>query len=143
MARQSVLVAWAVNLLMSLALFQASFAAADAVKDLQDKGRTALNTALAKSKTCTKEKLQIRREWYILLLFLKLVHLLRLFSRGDMAKADKAAYIKAVQCIMAAKPKIDTTKVPGAKTRYDDFVAIHIQQTLTIHGTVSYLALTG
>lgn len=26
---------------------------------------------------------------------------------------------------------------PGAKTRYDDFVATHINQTLSIHGTVS------
>lgn len=37
----------------------------DAVKDLQDKGRPAIDAAIAKSKTCTKEKLQVRREWYV------------------------------------------------------------------------------
>jgi tyrosinase len=36
----------------------------DAVKDLQDKGRPNVNNLVAKSKTCTKEKLKIRKEWY-------------------------------------------------------------------------------
>ncbi|CRK37067.1 hypothetical protein BN1723_015173 [Verticillium longisporum] len=31
--------------------------------------------------------------------------------------------------------KVDSSDVPGARTRYDDFVAIHINQTLSIHGT--------
>ncbi|KAG7104252.1 Tyrosinase P like protein [Verticillium longisporum] len=30
---------------------------------------------------------------------------------------------------------VDSSAVPGARTRYDDFVAIHINQTLSIHGT--------
>jgi tyrosinase len=29
--------------------------------------------------------------------------------------------------------------VPGAKSRYDDFVAQHINQTLSIHGTGNFL----
>ena len=29
-----------------------------------------------------------------------------------------------------------TATYPGAKTRYDDFVAIHMKNTLSIHGTV-------
>jgi len=33
------------------------------VGDLQTKGRPAIDAAIAKSKTCTKEKLQVRREW--------------------------------------------------------------------------------
>ena len=57
--------------------------------------------------------------------------------RGDLTVPERKAYIAAVQCILATKPKIDAKKVPGARSRYDDFVAIHIQQTLTIHGTVS------
>lgn len=43
----------------------ANFAFGDAVLDLQKKGRPSLDAALAKSKTCTKEKLEIRREWYL------------------------------------------------------------------------------
>jgi tyrosinase len=43
--------------------FLSTLCAADAVGDLQTKGRAALDAQLAKSKTCTKEKLQVRREW--------------------------------------------------------------------------------
>lgn len=40
-------------------------------------------------------------------------------------------------CIMSAPSKLDKTKFPGAKSRYDDFVVVHMNQTLNIHGTVS------
>jgi len=40
-------------------------------------------------------------------------------------------------CIMSAPSKLDKTKYPGAKSRYDDFVAVHMNQTLNIHGTAS------
>jgi tyrosinase len=39
--------------------------AADAVNDLQTKGRAAIDAAIAKSTTCTKDKLRVRREWYV------------------------------------------------------------------------------
>jgi tyrosinase len=38
---------------------------------------------------------------------------------------------------MEKPSKLDQTRYPGAKTRYDDFVAVHMNQTLNIHGTVS------
>ena len=38
---------------------------------------------------------------------------------------------------MSKPAKSSKTAVPGARSRYDDFVAVHINQTLTIHGTVS------
>jgi tyrosinase len=34
----------------------------------------------------------------------------------------------------------NSTLVPGAKSRYDDFVWTHINQTLIIHGTTSFLS---
>lgn len=34
------------------------------------------------------------------------------------------------------KPSISGDLVPGARSRYDDLVATHINQTLTIHATV-------
>ena len=40
-----------------------SVALGDAVNDLENQGRVALNAQLAKSKTCTKEKLMVRKEW--------------------------------------------------------------------------------
>lgn len=44
-------------------LLLAGLVSGDAVKDLQDKGRAAVDAQIAKSKTCTKAKLQVRREW--------------------------------------------------------------------------------
>lgn len=38
--------------------------AADAVGDLQTKGRSAVDAAIAKSTTCTKDKVRVRKEWY-------------------------------------------------------------------------------
>ncbi|PNS21213.1 Autophagy-related protein 11 [Sphaceloma murrayae] len=52
---------------------------------------------------------------------------------------EKKSYIAAVKCLQSAPSKIGDS-IPGAKTRYDDFVAIHIQQTLSIHGTGNFLS---
>ena len=43
----------------------AGVVAADAVKDLQDQGRPALDAVIEQSTTCSKDKLEVRREWYI------------------------------------------------------------------------------
>ena len=43
----------------------AGLAISDAVNDLETKGRTQINDYIAgSSKTCTKDKLMVRREWY-------------------------------------------------------------------------------
>ncbi|KAF2715515.1 Di-copper centre-containing protein [Pleomassaria siparia CBS 279.74] len=102
--------------------FLTTLCAADAVGDLQTKGRAALDAQLAKSKTCTKDKLQVRREW------------------GDISATDKKAYIAAVLCLIQKPSKLSATTYPGAKSRYDDFVAIHIKNSLTIHGTGNFLS---
>jgi len=44
-----------------------SLVSGDIVQDLSDKGRAQVDARIAKSKTCTKEKLQVRREWYVYL----------------------------------------------------------------------------
>lgn len=42
---------------------------------------------------------------------------------------------------MLSKPsKLDPKQFPGAKSRYDDFVVVHMNQTLTIHGTGNFLS---
>ncbi|KAI0410943.1 hypothetical protein F5X98DRAFT_384601 [Xylaria grammica] len=94
----------------------------DAVSDLWDKGKAALDAQLLKSTTCTRDKLLVRREW------------------GDLSAADRKAYIKAVLCVTTSPSKLDAAKYPGAKTRYDDFVAVHINQTMSIHGTGNFLS---
>jgi len=42
-----------------------TLAAADAVSDLQTKGRPNVNAQLAKSKNCTSAKALVRKEWYV------------------------------------------------------------------------------
>jgi len=37
---------------------------------------------------------------------------------------------------MSSPSKLPTGKFPGATNRYEDFVVVHMQQTLNIHGTV-------
>lgn len=39
-------------------------------------------------------------------------------------------------CLMSAPSKLDKTKFPGAKSRFDDFVVVHMNQTMSIHNTV-------
>jgi tyrosinase len=108
-------------LLVALGFFSA-LCAADAVSDLQTKGRAAVDAAIAKSKTCTKDKLRVRKEW------------------GDITAAEKKAYIAAVLCIAQKPSKLPAAQYPGAKSRYDDFVAIHIKNTMSIHGTANFLS---
>ncbi|KAK8064684.1 hypothetical protein PG994_007322 [Apiospora phragmitis] len=99
-----------------------SLGAGDAVDDLWAKGLSALDAQLDKSPTCTRANLRIRKDW------------------GDLTDGEKKAYITAVQCLMSAPSKLNPTKYPGAKTRFDDFVAVHINQTLSIHGTGNFLS---
>ncbi|KAH8887627.1 Di-copper centre-containing protein [Thozetella sp. PMI_491] len=93
-------------------LLLSSLVSADVVLDLQKKGRPNVDAQLAKSTTCTKEKLQVRQEW------------------GDLNNSTKKAYIAAMLCLMAKPSKLDQKKYPGAKSRYDDFVAVHMNQTM-------------
>ncbi|CAG8304278.1 unnamed protein product [Penicillium salamii] len=71
--------------------------------------------------TCTLDNLQVRRDW-------------RAFSA-----VEKKAYIKSVLCLQALPARTPSYLAAGAKTRYDDFVATHIKQTLLIHRTGTFL----
>lgn len=63
--------------------------------------------------------------------------------RADLSSDDRKGYISAVKCLMSLPSKFDSSIVPGAKSRYDDFVAQHINQTLTIHLTVRHSGYPG
>lgn len=74
---------------------------------------------------CTLANAAVRREWTSLL------------------PLERQAYTDAVLCLMK-KPsrlaQLDPTLAPGAKTLYDDYVAVHINNTLTIHATANFLS---
>lgn len=106
-----------------LATAFAVLVACDAVSDLEAKGRIQINDYISKtSKNCTKDKLNVRREW------------------GDLSKPDRRAYIDGVLCLLKLPSKLDPKLYPGAKSRYGDFVVVHMNQTLSIHGTGNFLS---
>ncbi|KAJ5105463.1 hypothetical protein NUU61_002810 [Penicillium alfredii] len=72
--------------------------------------------------TCTAKNLRVRRDW-------------RAFSAPD-----KKAFIKSVRCLQQLPARTPKHVAPGARTRYDDFLATHINQTQQIHYTGTFLA---
>jgi len=72
--------------------------------------------------TCTWDKISFRREW------------------GDLTKKERKSYIDAVKCLQAKPARYPSDVAPGAKSRFDDYVATHINQTNTIHYTGNFLS---
>ncbi|KAH4102311.1 hypothetical protein HBI81_009010 [Parastagonospora nodorum] len=73
-------------------------------------------------KTCTLENIAVRREW------------------STLSRPEKLNYIQAVQCLAKLPAKTPASVAPGAKSRYDDLVVTHVQQSKNIHGTGSFLS---
>jgi hypothetical protein len=65
--------------------------------------------------------------------------------RMDLLPEERKAYIDAVYCLQSRPPLSDPAHVPGARSRFDDFLAVHINQTQRMHRTVRhmFLALIG
>ncbi|KAG5744384.1 hypothetical protein H9Q70_012915 [Fusarium xylarioides] len=93
--------------------------ASDLMLELNSKATSALENAQAPTsrKKCTIANADVRRDWKAL------------------SKKERKAYINAVLCLRKKPSKADPSFAPGARTRYDDFVAVHINQTRTIHAT--------
>jgi tyrosinase len=67
--------------------------------------------------TCNVHNAAVRKEWL------------------SLSDNEKIAYTDAVKCLQDT-PSLSGAEAPGAKSRFDDFVAVHINQTLFIHATV-------
>ncbi|KXH67077.1 hypothetical protein CSAL01_01354 [Colletotrichum salicis] len=75
-----------------------------------------------RNNACSWQNVRVRREW------------------GTMSRVEKLDYVNAVKCLQSKPARTPTSESPGAKTRFDDFVATHINQTLTIHYTGNFLS---
>ncbi|KAH8195633.1 hypothetical protein TruAng_010190 [Truncatella angustata] len=97
----------------------------DVLQDMQNQAianlQNVTDEGLAK-RSCSIFNAKVRREW------------------STLSAKERKSYTSAVNCLMTLPSKYDPAVVPGAKSRYDDFVAQHINQTLTIHGTGSFLS---
>ena len=50
-----------------------------------------------------------------------------------MSRQERLGYIAAVKCLQHLPARTPSSFASGAKSRFDDFVVTHINQTLTIH----------
>ncbi|KAI4860409.1 Di-copper centre-containing protein [Hypoxylon rubiginosum] len=80
------------------------------------------DSTISKRSTCTLKNLSVRRPW------------------GSLSQKDRKAYTDAVLCLQSLPAKTPASVAPGAKSRYDDFVATHINQTPFIHYSGTFLA---
>ncbi|KAG7150000.1 Tyrosinase P like protein [Verticillium longisporum] len=58
---------------------------------------------------------------------------------GSLSEEERLSYINAIKCLQTLPPRTPANVSSGAKSRYDDFVVTHIQQTLTIHYTGCFM----
>lgn len=61
--------------------------------------------------------------------------------RSALSVEERITYTDAALCLQRLPPKSDLAVVSGARSRYDDFVAVHINMTLSIHATVSVVKI--
>ncbi|KAL8297909.1 hypothetical protein RB597_007093 [Gaeumannomyces tritici] len=98
--------------------------AVDLIKELNSQAIANLEQAssgVAEKRACGIHNTAIRRDW------------------ETLSKCERKDYIRAVKCLMTNPAKSSPSFAPGARTRFDDFVALHINQTLAIHGTGNFL----
>lgn len=72
-------------------------------------------STLYKHQACERNGTVVRKEW------------------GEMAVAERINYTDAVKCLTRKPPRLPTKDYPGVRSRFDDFVATHINQTLKVH----------
>ncbi|KAF9735418.1 hypothetical protein PMIN06_002598 [Paraphaeosphaeria minitans] len=107
---------------------QASPDEAQAVEQIaqlaQFAGQTTNETLAANTKRdgCSLGNISVRREW------------------STLSKPQRKAYTDAVVCLQKLPARTPSSIIPGAKSRFDDFVGTHIQQANYIHYTGTFLA---
>ncbi|TDZ16208.1 Tyrosinase-like protein orsC [Colletotrichum orbiculare MAFF 240422] len=116
----------AIALLGSSALAQAASNDTDFVQLVQDKAFAAINEAepeavVKRNSTCTLENAGVRKNW------------------EHLSETERKEYIRAVKCLLSSPSKTDPTLNTGARVRYDDFAAQHINQTMSVHVTGNFL----
>jgi tyrosinase len=87
----------------------------------QQQANATLEDNASKRGLCNINNVAVRREWQTL------------------SKPERKAYTDAVLCLQAKQSKTPSSLVPGAKSRFDDWVATHVNQTTTIHYTGTFL----
>lgn len=101
--------------------------ATDQLRQLSEFAQSQVNASLSENgKTkrggCNLFNVAVRREW------------------GDLSKKERKSYTDAVLCLQKKQSKTPASLIPGARSRFDDWVGTHINQTMTVHFTGTFLA---
>lgn len=70
------------------------------------------NSQHSTEQECTFETAEVRKEW------------------GDLQTSERRDYIDAILCMQSLP---STWNLPGTKSYFDDFIALHVNLTLNIH----------
>jgi tyrosinase len=57
-----------------------------------------------------------------------------------MSNDDRKSFTDAIMCLKEVPTTVDASEYPGVKSRYDEYVATHINMTMGIHVTADFLA---
>lgn len=57
-----------------------------------------------------------------------------------MSNEDRKSFTDAIMCLKQVPTTVDGAAYPGVKSRYDEYVATHIDMTMNIHVTADFLA---
>jgi tyrosinase len=55
-------------------------------------------------------------------------------NRNTLTTKEKTDYINSIKCLQSKPAMTPTEAAPGVRTRYDDFTAVHVNNTVRIHG---------
>ncbi|POS79237.1 hypothetical protein DHEL01_v202360 [Diaporthe helianthi] len=91
------------------------------IGDFDDHAHSVAMSRLAANSTCTADKISVRKSWH------------------DLTPEERIAYTDAVLCLQSKEAKTPSNLAEGAKSRFDDFIVAHINQTNTIHQTANFL----
>ncbi|KAH7038384.1 uncharacterized protein B0I36DRAFT_420844 [Microdochium trichocladiopsis] len=72
--------------------------------------------------TCTTDNAIVRKEW------------------TAMTRAERLAYISGIKCLQSLPSRFPAGLIPAAINNYDDFTAVHINQSFSIHISGTFLS---
>lgn len=95
--------------------------AAAQLDELADFAQSQVNTSLSENSNtkrtgCNIFNVAVRREW------------------STLSKRERKSYTDAVLCLQKKQSKTPASLIPGARSRFDDWVGTHINQTLSMYG---------